>query len=163
MEYVISTTYNSKLVDSATWNFWKRFCGKETILSFILIPIAGYMWFGLKSRGWITATFLALSIVFFFVMVAIYFVYRYRSLKIFEQMESPQAEWRFNDNSFSVSSDIGKAEYKWKIIKKIWKFKSVWLLFYANQSYSTLPVDSMSAEIMEFVQQRVTQNGGKIT
>ncbi len=82
---------------------------------------------------------------------------------IFEQMESQEAEWSFSDDFFSVKSDIGNAEFKWLAIKKLWKFNDVWLIFYANQSYSTLPVNDMSEEIMIFIQNKIISHGGKVT
>ena len=162
MKYTISAKYNRDLIKDATWHFWKRTCGKETLLCLVLIIIALYMWFVIKSNSWITATFLALSIICLFILVTIYFVYKNRSLKIFKQMESPDAEWHFGDTSFSVKSDIGKGEYRWSAIIKLWRFNNVWLLFYANEAYSTLPVDSMSNEIMEFIRKKIESSCGKI-
>ncbi len=78
-------------------------------------------------------------------------------------MESPQAIWRFTDDAFSVGSDIGQAEFSWRIVKKLWRFDDVWLLFYTNQTYSTLPVGEIPDEVKQFIVDRIRSHGGKVS
>jgi hypothetical protein len=154
--------YDRALIESATKSFWFRYCGKDVIICILMLSVAGFIWFGMKSHSWITATFLSLSIVFLFILIAIYIVYKKRALKTFEQMGSESVEWCFDDISFSVKSDIGSAEFKWVAIKKLWKFKDVWLMFYANSAYSTLPIKDMPEDIKTYIQKNITAHGGKI-
>ena len=78
-------------------------------------------------------------------------------------MEIPEAQWKFNDEDLCTESDIGKVELYWTGIKKIWRFKEVWLLFYANGSFSTLPLESLNAEALQFVEDRVSECGGEVS
>jgi hypothetical protein len=78
-------------------------------------------------------------------------------------MESPTAFWTFTDEGFSAKSDIGKSEFKWRIIKKVYIFKTCWLLMYANRSYSILPLADVPQDVRDFIRQQVLANRGKIT
>jgi Ni/Fe-hydrogenase subunit HybB-like protein len=115
------------------------------------------------TQSWLTATLIALCLVLIIVSIAVYFVYRHRSFKVFQEMESPQSTWRFTDDAVSVESDIGRSEFKWQIIKKLWRFDDVWLLVYTNQTYSTLPIADVPEVAKQFIVDRVRSHGGKVS
>jgi hypothetical protein len=160
MEYEVSARYNRSIINSAVKRFWVRSCARDTAIGVILFGIAGALWFYFDAKTWYTATFAALSVIFIFIMAAVFFVYRRRSLKTFDEMGSPIALWRFTEETFSADSGMGKAEFKWPVVKKLWRFPDVWLLFYSNQSYSTLPVAEVSAEARQFIEGKIRSHGG---
>jgi hypothetical protein len=160
MEYEASVRYDKSIINSAVKRFWVRSCARDTAIGFILLGTAGALWFYFDAKTWYTATFAALSLVFIFIMTAVFFVYRKRSLKTLDEMGPPIAVWRFTEEALSAESGMGKAEFKWPVVKKLWRFPDVWLLFYTNQSYSTLPVADVSAEARQFIEEKIRSHGG---
>lgn len=162
MDYHITVTYNEQLINEAAKRFWMRLVGRKFLLGVLIFLVACGLWF-LDSKTWYTATLVALALIFLFIAVATFFVNRRRSLSIFREMESPTASWRFTEENIAVESDVAKAEYKWNIVKKLWRFDDVWLLLYANQTYSTLPIADVPEEVKDFIVRKVRSTGGKIS
>jgi YcxB-like protein len=162
LEYQISVRYDKSIIDSAAKQYWVKSFAWKTALGFILLGGAGGSWFYFDSRTWYTATFLALSVILIFMMTALFFVYRNRSLNKLKEMESPIGRWGFTEEVFSVESGMGKVEFKWSVVKKLWRFPDVWLLIYADQSYSTLPVADVSTEVQQFIVEQIQSHGGRV-
>ncbi len=163
MEYRIIVTYGDRTINSAAKHFWIKSQRLNLVIGPVVLLLAWGLWFVSGGKSWLTATLIVLCLVLIIISIAVYFVYRHRSLRIFREMESPQATWKFTDDSLSVESDIGRSEFKWQIIKKLWRFDDVWLLFYANQTYSTLPVADVPEEVKQFIVERVRSQGGKVS
>lgn len=75
-------------------------------------------------------------------------------------METPTAKLRFTDERIGIESDIGRTELSWKMIEKIWKYPSVWLVFIAKQGYITLPTANLDDELKRFIAEKVRENNG---
>jgi hypothetical protein len=75
-------------------------------------------------------------------------------------METPEAEFRFTDDRIGIESDIGWTELSWKMIEKVWKYPTVWLVFIAKQGYVTLPAAGIDEESQQFITRKIQQNGG---
>lgn len=163
MESEIVVTYSDKTVNAAVKHFWIKSQRHNLIVGPIVLLLACGLWFVTGNESWLTATLIALCFVLIIVSIAVYFVYRYRSFRVFREMESPRATWRFTDDAFSVKSDVGRAEFKWRIVKKLWRFDDVWLLLYTNHTYSTLPVEEVPEEVKQFIVDRVQSHGGKVS
>ncbi len=157
MNYVVKTHYNRSIINEAAIAYWRQTFAQPFFISLILMLIALGIIFLLDIRDWISGTFLSLSIISLIIFCAAFFIYRNRSLAIFEEMESADAEWTFSEEGFFVRSDAGSAEVKWKIIKKIIKTPNSWLFVYKNNSYSVFPLDSVSDEILKTISERVEE------
>jgi len=163
LEREIIVTYSDNIINSAVKHFWMKSQRHNLIIGPIVLLLACGLWFVTGTMPWLTATLIALCCILIIVSIAVYFVYRYRSFKVFREMESPRATWRFTDDAFSAESDIGRAEFKWRVVKRLWRFDDVWLLFYANQTYSTLPVADLPEDVKHFIVDRVQSHGGKVS
>ena len=129
MQYEVKAEYTKELICTATRRFWLRYIGLKHFLLFaaLIILLAWLLYRG--NADWITValgTALSLMAVLY---VALYFVYKKRSMAIFREMEQPVTVFRFDDEGVSTRSDLGASEIKWKLVKKVWAFPEVWLLF----------------------------------
>jgi Mn2+/Fe2+ NRAMP family transporter len=162
MEHDIVVTYDQSIINSAAKHFWMKSTSRHFLIGVAILAAAFALWFYGRSQNWLTATLIALSFIYLFIAIALFFVVRRRSMKIFREMESPTASWRFTQEGFSIHSDVGKSEFQWRILKKLWCFDDVWLLLYANQTYSTLPASKIPEETKAFIVQQVRLHGGEV-
>ncbi len=52
---------------------------------------------------------------------------------------------------------------KWSLIKKLWSFPDVLLVFtYGRWNYSMIPVAPLGEELRRFIEDKVKEHGGKV-
>jgi len=163
MTHEMTVTYNEEVIEKATKYFWKKYCGRELKWGVLILAASIIMWSIFNIHEWYVTTLMALSIIFFVVIFSAYFVYKRRVLHILNSMEKPSAIWKFSEKSFSMESDVGRAEYKWGVLHKVWRFPEVWLLFFSNQNYSTLPTATLSPQVESFIVEKLKSENIKIT
>lgn len=163
MEHEVTVEYNREIIDYTIKQLWKKWCLRDTFVALILLLLSLLAIFVFKWNDWVFKSLLILCIISFIVFAGIYLVYRNRSLRNFEKMESPIAVWRFSDEYISTESDIGKSELKWKMIKKIYEFQNVLVLQYINQSISILPITNLSQETKNFIVDKVKKQNRNCT
>jgi YcxB-like protein len=163
MQYEFTVKYSKAILNQAYLEFWKRKHRFDTIISPILLITASYLLFIRDVTDWPMVLLFAVSLIFTAVVYGSYFIWRKQAMDALNSMKIPEAQWKFTDENLCAKSDIGKVELHWTGIKKIWRFKEVWLLFYANGAFSTLPIDGLDSEALQFVENRVAENGGEIS
>jgi len=77
------------------------------------------MWFVWGFKDWVFSTLAAVAIIAIVIEIAIYFVYKQRSIRLFEKMETPKVTWSFDENFIGAEADTGSSKFKWDIIKKL--------------------------------------------
>ena len=163
MNQEIEATYTQELFKFAVWKFWMRSIGVGGAIGFAIVCI-GFCYFLISGdRSWFVGflgSVVGLCVLFGLVL---YFVTLNRSMGKFRQMEKPVANFVFSDDRISINSDIGSTEISWKMIEKIWKYPSVWLVFITKQGYLTLPTASLDEELMEFISFKVEKSGSRIS
>lgn len=115
------------------------------------------------DRSWrvgVAASILILGMLF---MVALFFIHYRNSTQKLRAMGTPQAELIATHSSLSVSSGAGSASLPWSSVSEIWQFPTFWLLLFSKNQFATLPLADISAELREFMLQRVREAGGKIS
>jgi len=162
MKYTINTHYSHELINEAALAYWKKNFTRPFIVSLLLMILALGRIFILDIRDWLSGTFLCFSIIFSLMIIWAYFIYRNRSLAVFEEMEAKAAELIFSEEGLSVKSDTGSAEVKWKMFKRIIKTPNTWVLVYKNNSYSFFPVTGVSYEVLEYISEKVVEHGGQL-
>ncbi len=163
MSHEATTTYNREMIGQAAWLYWRR----KLLGGFLIVLACFSMGLALVvaggSRTWLDGTLLALSSLAIVIFVSAYFVYRHRSLRLFEQLRTPEAKWRFTDTRITVESAIGKSEHDWRVLAGIIKSPRLWLLVYRHGSYSIFPVAGVPGEVLDFLSNRVIEHGGKVS
>lgn len=162
MNAEITVEYSKRLIHTATRRFWFRWIGWSGFTAFGFLLVAFLFLVGTGDRSWYTPIAGTILVLGFAVGTAGYFIYKRRAFSVFDQMKETKATMRFDDEGISVQSDIGSSRIRWKMIRKVWRFPEVWLLFYGNESYSTLPIGTLSDELKGFIVDKVASNGGKV-
>ena len=162
MPYETTLIYTEPLVRQAVFAFWRRSIGIGYLLALVVTAFSLGFLIAQGNTSWLIgalATVLALGIVF---IVLLYFVHYRNSLSKFREMGSPHANFRAEEATFTISSDIGTTTLQWSAIRELWQFSGVWLFLYSKAQFSTLPLAGLSAEMQAFILQRVQAAGGKI-
>lgn len=157
-----TTTYSPMLVQRAAHLFWRRRYSRDAMISVIALIAVLYFFFVKEYREPLVILLLGVAIIYSGAVFAAYFIYRSRALATFRSMQPPEVTWTLTDESIASESSNGKVELKWNLIKKIWQYHDIWILYYANDTYSTLPVNALNDETKEFIINKVRGSGGLI-
>ena len=154
--------YSTALLRQAVFAFWRRSVGIGFFVALFIAAIGLVVLVALGQSSWIIgglAAVLAVGVAF---AIVIYVVHYRRSLQKFRQMDKPQALFRAEESSFTMSSDIGTTTLQWSAVKELWQFQNVWLLLYSNAQFTTLPLACLSPETQAYIVQCVRAAGGKV-
>ncbi len=163
MNLETNATYTKELINEGALIYWRKTFSSTFFISLGGVALALVLIFYFNSKSWISGTFLAVSITASLTFFLAFFIYRNRSMAIFEQMEAAVVSWKFTDDNISAESDAGKSEFKWNLLKGIIKSNNVWLLVFKNNAYSVFPLSDVSNETLEFISNKIVENDGKIT
>lgn len=163
MQLETEVTYSRDIITTAAWLYWRKNFASTFFISLLLVVVALLMIFFFDSGSWYAAAFLALAMIATAIFGLAFFIYRGRSLAVYNQMQTPRATWILDTETFRVESDIGKSEMKWNVIKRIIRTKRVWLLIYQNNTYSVFPLAGVAPEVQEFMTNKVLEQGGQVT
>ena len=158
----IQARYTEALVKRAAWCFWTRFIGWH---DFVIVAIlAGLFVYFLVvgDSSWYVPALGTILVLFMVLGSSVYFVYRHRALSTFRRMGEPTALLSFTDTGVSTRSDLGGGDISWRAITHVWMFPEVWLVFVAKGVYFTIPTESLTDEVRQFIGQKVREHGGKV-
>ncbi len=161
MDREVTVRYSPELIKLAVWKFWARSIGLGGFLAFAVACVAFVYFLMAGDRSWLLGFLGAIVGLGLIVGILSYFIYLNRSMEKFKRMEAPTAKFRFTDERIGIESNIGWTELSWKMIEKIWKYPTVWLVFIAKQGYVTLPTADLDEELRQFITLKVKESGGK--
>jgi hypothetical protein len=162
MPHEATLIYSTALLRQAVFAFWRRSVGVGFFVALFIAAIGLVVLVALGQSSWIIgglATVLAVGVAF---AIVVYVVHYRRSLQKFRQMDKPQALFRAEESSFTMSSDIGTTTLQWSAVKELWQFQNVWLLLYSKAQFTTLPLACLSPETQTYIVQCVRAAGGKV-
>ncbi len=162
MNIKATTQYDKKLIGEAAFLFWRKSFIKPFIVSVGLLVLAVLNILLLNVRTWLSGTFLVIALLGCVLFVWAYFIYKKRSLRVFEQMGESGVDWRFSEEGFETESGAGSAAVKWSFVNRLIKSADVWLIVYKNDSYSVFPLKGVKPEVLDFIEKQVVRNGGKV-
>jgi len=162
MPHEATLIYSKALLNQAVFAFWRRSVGVGFFVALLIAAIGLIVLIALGQSSWIIgglATVLVVGVAF---AIVIFVVHYRRSLQKFRQMDKPQATFRADESSFTMSSDIGTTTLQWSAVKELWQFPSVWLLLYSKAQFTTLPLACLPPETQAHIVQCVRAAGGKV-
>jgi YcxB-like protein len=162
MSHEATLIYSEALLRQAVFAFWRRTVGVSFLIALVVAALGLGILVAQDVSSWLIAglgSVLVLGVVF---ATAVYVVHYKKSLRKFRQMEKPQATFRADESSFTVSSDVGTTTLQWSAVKELWQFPSVWLLLYSKSQFTTLPIECLSPETQAYIVQCVRTAGGKV-
>jgi len=103
--------------------------------------------------------FVFLSIMLMLVWIRYYF----HTTKIYKEMPDRHVKLSVAEDSITFQTSEHLSTIKWSLIKKVWKFPDVLLLFtYGHWNYMAIPVAPLGADLAGYIEDRVRKNGGKV-
>ena len=158
----IKLTYSEPLIREAIRLYWWKKIGFIfPVVLFLLIVLMVYH-IALGDRTWIVGVLGVTIFMGICIMVATYYVHLHHSLKRLKKMKTPKATIKLGEELFCVKSDIGSSEIAWSLITQLWRFEKVWLLFFSEGEFMTLPIEEMPEKSKSFIVSKIKTNGAKI-
>ena len=162
MPHEATLIYSKTLLRQAVFAFWRRSVGVGFFVALLIAALGLVVLMALGQASWLIgglAVVLVLGIAF---ATVVYVVHYRNSLRKFRQMDNPQATFRAEESSFTMSSDIGTTTLQWSAVKELWQFPSVWLLLYSKSQFTTLPLACLPPETQAYIVQCIRAAGGKV-
>lgn len=155
MQHAATLHYTDGLVRSAVLLFWRRSIGWKLLVA-LAVNIVGLV-FLLTSgdRSW--AVGVLGTAVFFAVLFAamLYIIHLRQSLGKLRALRNPVATFVAEEDSFTVTSDVGSSTLNWSAIYDIWQFEHCWLLLFSRAQFITLPLVDIPQEMRIYILERV--------
>ena len=162
MPHETTLIYSESLLRQAVFGFWRRSVGIGFFVALLIAALGLIVLVALGQSSWIIGGLAAVLVVGVAFAIVVYVVHYRRSLQKFRQMDKPQATFRADESSFTMSSDIGTTTLQWTAVKELWQFSNVWLLLYSKAQFTTLPLACLSPETQAYIVQRIRESGGKV-
>jgi hypothetical protein len=132
--------------------------GKTLFAVLILVAFTLLYWYLAGSWTWLH-TFIAVAIAFIAAFVSyVYYIRLNAAEGFFDKANDPTVTFWFNAEGVRTESDLGSSDLKWSVFEEILKFRDVWLLVYAKSGYMTLPLDQLTPECIQFIDQQIENN-----
>lgn len=162
MKYEVTAEYTEALVKTATRRFIGKFLGWDYLAVWLVMLAVFIVLFALGQRGWLVGALGMLIALSAGLAVMVWITFHRRALGTFRKMTTPVATFTFEDDSIAVASDLSTGTLKWTAIQKLWCFPEAWLLFVAKGVYSTLPTACLTAEVQQFIIEKLVKQGTAI-
>jgi hypothetical protein len=127
------------------WEFW--------VLEVVLIGWAIYLrqdqqvfWAGILA---------GVSVLPILLVLAVWRAHWVNTVGKFRRMRSPEATFTFDEKNLVVQSFEGEAKVPLGSIVEVWKLKDFWMLFFATNSFMTLPIGQLDGQGMKMLEARL--------
>lgn len=156
MLHTATIRYDRPLVRRALNRYFARRLGKPffVVLLLSLATLAYAYVAGSWSRP-LTLVAIAFAVALAF-LGFVYFARLRSSEGFFDKATNPTVTFTFTDEGVRTESELGTSDLKWLVFDEVLKFPEVWLLVYARSGYMTLPVDQLSLDCLQFIDQQVS-------
>ena len=158
MSHTATIKYDRPLVRRALNRFMLRRLGASffvPVLAAIVVLLLAYF-----TDYWTWPfTYLAVAIVAAILFIVLVYFTRLRAAEgFFDKANNPTVTLKFTDDGIRTESDLGTSDLKWFVFEEILKFPDIWLLVYAKSGYMTLPLDQMTLECSQFIEQQMAKH-----
>ncbi len=162
MQLRTTLRYSEQLIVQAVRLYWVRSVGFG-LLAAVALMIAFLAWRLTEGdRSWVVGLAAAVVLLGVLMPVTVYVAHYRNSMGKFRRMVRPVAELVADQESVTISSDAGSSSLKWGLVKEVWRSETLWLLLLSKSQFMTLPLADLSAEMREFIIERVKASGGKV-
>jgi hypothetical protein len=156
MNKTITYLYSAPIARAAAWSFLTRW-GRSAVVCAVIIASVGIFNVCTGTVTWLTVGAVLLPIT----LPLAWASYVKKAVKIADAMPDKTISVTVTDECLCFRTSQHMSEYKWPLIKEVWRFKTLWLLFtYSNQVYTVLPRAALDIELEEFITKAVTENKG---
>lgn len=159
---IIKLEYSAALIKRAVKSYWLKQIGPV----FIAITAALFLYSAYRllngDRSQFVGFLATVAILAIIIATASYFIHLKRALIKLQRMKKPEATLDVTESSFRVVSDVGESAFEWSVIKQVWQFDEMWLLFFSASEFMTLPTKNITEEHKTFMLHKLKESGAKI-
>jgi hypothetical protein len=162
MPFETTLTYSEPLLRRAVFVFWRRTLGAGIFVAIALVAICLAILIAQGVLSWVVGAAGAVLAMAAALPITGYVVHYRNTISKFREMGEPEATFRADESTFTVSSGIGTSTLPWSTFKEIWQFRDFWILLFSKAQFSTLPTSGLSSEMQAFILCHVRATGGKV-
>lgn len=163
MSHTVTVTYDRPLVRRALNRFMLRRLGPSFFVAlFGGILILSFMFFT-GSWMWLSTLFAAAMTAALLFLAFVYFARLRAAEGFFDKANEPTVTFRITTDGVRTESELGTSDLKWLVFEEIPKFRDVWLIVYAKSGYLTLPLDQLTPECSQFIEEQVAKHGSGLS
>jgi hypothetical protein len=159
---ILNLNSSEALVRRAIRAYWIRQVGP--VFPAVAIVLTGYVVyrFAIGDRSWVVGVMATTVLLSFLLMAATYVVHLRRSLERLRRMGAPEATLELGEDRFRISSGSGSSEIEWSLIRQVWRFEGVWILFFSASEFMLLPTTALPSEARELILAKAKGAGARI-
>lgn len=113
------------------------------------------------DRGWMVGFLIAFVMLTGVFLTAVYVAHFRNTIGKFHQMRTPEATFSFDEQQFTLASDLGSATMPWSAITEVWRHPRFWLLLFSRSQFVTLPLDCLDDQAQAFITRKTTETSSR--
>ncbi|PVZ84791.1 hypothetical protein C9426_21795 [Serratia sp. S1B] len=160
--YTATLIYSESLLKKAVFSFWWR----SNVPGYLMGALLGIITLGQAILSWRISTWAMVLALLIIVSLVQYFVDYHNNHNIFKKfrkLEDGTIQFTVTETNLSFISHRGAAAtVPWDEITELWKFEHYWLIFFSRTQFSTLPLESIPADMQAFIIKCIVDSGIKI-
>ncbi len=158
----IKLKYTEQFIRNSIKVYWKKQVGLLLPISTVLLTFVLLYLISIGNKSWFIGMLGTGILLSYTTMTAVYVVHLKRALLRLKRMKTPEAILELGNDRFKISSDIGTSEIEWSQIIKLWRFDSVWLLFFSAGEFMTMPIEEFSEDSKNFILTKLVDHGTNV-
>ena len=112
--------------------------------------------------GRISIVILTVLSIFITVYIIAIFARRKQMKELLAKLGNSPVSYSLDDSELSTKSTLGSTTIKWDMIKKLWIYPDITLIFYSSSGYSTIPTSQVPSDALSFLSDKIKTSGGSI-
>jgi hypothetical protein len=158
MNRTIEYQYSHDIVRRAAWHFLLRW-GRSALVAAVIIMLLGLFEVCRGNVTWMTVAALLIPLL----LPIRWMSYVKRAATVCDAMPDKSVSVTFTEDLVRFHTSEHDSEFKWSLIKALWKFKTEWLLFtYSKENYTLIPTSDLDSELQDFILTKLKENNTKI-
>lgn len=103
------------------------------------------------ARGWAVPLMLSALLFVALFIVSIYVAHFRNTLGTFRRMRRPESTLSFDEEQFTLASELGSATLPWSAVTEVWRYPRFWLLLLSRNQFVTLPIECLDQNAQELI------------
>ena len=112
------------------------------------------------DRSWVVGVFGAAFIFVAFFPMVVYVAHYRNTIGKFRQMKVPEGTIIYNEEQFTLESELGSATLPWSAITEVWRYPRFWLILFGPAQFATLPLDCLDPATQAFIVRKTERTTG---
>lgn len=147
--------FSEPLLRAAVRAFWMRAVvrglGLRYALALVVATACAAILIIQRERSWVVPFLVSTLLLSALFVVSIYVAHLRNSLGKYRQMRRPEATFSYDEEQFTLASELGSSTLPWSAITEVWRYPDFWLLLFSRNQFVTLPLECLDQGTREFI------------